>query len=92
MAEQERFLPEENQEHGGKDKQPTFQELAKGTIQHPGCTPENVIRSIRVIPMKLYPDYLNTQHVELEVVSGSMLPKHLNNRHYEAMSVHEWTK
>lgn len=46
VAEQESFLPEENQEHDGKDKQPTFQQLAKGTFQHPGSTPENVIEAL----------------------------------------------
>lgn len=35
VAEEENFLPEENQDHGGKEKQPTFQELAKGTFKHP---------------------------------------------------------
>lgn len=34
VVEQESFLPEENQDHGGKEKQPTFQELAKGAFQH----------------------------------------------------------
>lgn len=35
VAEQESFLPEENQDHGEKEKQPTFQELAKGTFNAP---------------------------------------------------------
>lgn len=33
VAEQENFLPEENQDHEEKEKPVTFQELAKGTIQ-----------------------------------------------------------
>lgn len=32
VAEQENFLPEENQDH--EEKPVTFQEMAKGTIQH----------------------------------------------------------
>lgn len=35
VAEQENFLPEENWDHSGKEKQPTFQELAKGSLKHP---------------------------------------------------------
>ena len=33
VAEQDNFLPEENQEHEEKEKPVTFQELAKGTKQ-----------------------------------------------------------
>lgn len=77
VAEQESFLPEDNQDHVGKEKQPTFQELAKGTFQHPASTPENVIDTL--IPMKLYSDHLNMQQVEVEVVSGPMLPRHSKN-------------
>lgn len=33
VAEQENFLPEENQDHEEKEKAVSFQELAKGTAQ-----------------------------------------------------------
>lgn len=33
VAEQENFLPDENQDHEEKNKPVTFQELAKGTFQ-----------------------------------------------------------
>lgn len=33
MAEQENFLPEENQDHQETEKPVTFQEMAKGSIQ-----------------------------------------------------------
>lgn len=33
VAEQENFLPEENQDHQEKEKPVTFQEMAKGSIQ-----------------------------------------------------------
>ena len=32
MVEQENFLPEENQDHQQKEKELTFQELAKGSL------------------------------------------------------------
>lgn len=38
VAEQENFLPEETQDHSGKEKEPTFQELAKGTFKRPLST------------------------------------------------------
>lgn len=38
VAEQETFLPEETQDHSGKEKEPTFQELAKGTFKRPLST------------------------------------------------------
>lgn len=40
VEEQESFLPEENHE---KEKQPTFQELAKGTFQHPASPPQKML-------------------------------------------------
>ena len=43
VVEQESFLPKENQDHGGKEQQPTFQELVKGNFQHPANPPGNVI-------------------------------------------------
>ncbi|TWW64515.1 solute carrier organic anion transporter family member 1C1-like [Takifugu flavidus] len=49
VAEQENFLPEENQDHSGKEKQPTFQELAKDFLPSVRRLFRNSVYSLMVL-------------------------------------------